>query len=80
MKSPAMVKEVHILNGHLTALNRFLSRSTDKCKPFFLSIKKNKADFCWNNECETTFQGLKAYLASPYLCPSHFPMKYCSFI
>ena len=46
MKYPTKVKEVQILNGRLAALNRFLSRSIDKCKPFFLSIKKNKANFC----------------------------------
>lgn len=36
MKSPNMVKKVQILNGHLATFNRFLSRSTDKCKPFLL--------------------------------------------
>jgi len=49
------------------ALNRFLSRSADKYKPFFLAIKKNRVDFCWNNECEAAFQSLKAYLTSPLL-------------
>ena len=34
MKSPTCVKEVHMLNGHLAALNRFISRSIDKYKPF----------------------------------------------
>jgi len=28
---------------------------------------KNGTDFHWNEECETVFQGLKAYLASPPL-------------
>ena len=46
MKSPTCIKKVQILNGHLTALNRFLSRFTDKCKPIFLALKKNGADFC----------------------------------
>ena len=55
MKSPTTIKEVQILNGRLAALNCFLSRSIDKCKPFFLAIKKNGADFCWNNECEAAF-------------------------
>ena len=48
MKCTTTVKEVQILNGRLVALNRLLSRSTDKCKPFFLTIKKNIAYFCWN--------------------------------
>ena len=67
MKSPTTVKEVQVLNGHLVAFNRFLSRSTDKYKPFFLAIKKNIADFCWNVQCEAAFQSLKVYLASPPL-------------
>ena len=52
MKSPMFVKEVHILNGCLVALNRFLGYSTDKCKPFFQVLKKNRVDFCWDEECE----------------------------
>ena len=48
MKSLTTIKEVQILNGRLDALNRFLSRSIDKCKPFFLDIKKNRVDFCLN--------------------------------
>ena len=35
MKSPTCVKEVQMLNGHLATLNQFISRSTNKCKPFF---------------------------------------------
>ena len=42
MKSPICIKRVQILNGCLAALNRFLSRSIDKCKPFFQVIKKNE--------------------------------------
>ena len=46
MKSSTTVKEVQILNDRLAVLNRFLSMSTDKCKSFFLAIKKNGVDFC----------------------------------
>ena len=67
MKSPTCVKKVHMLNGHFVALNWFLSQSTDKCKSFFQAIKRNGVDFCWNEECEATFLGLKKYLASPPL-------------
>ena len=73
MKSPTTVKKAQILNGCLAALNRFLSRSTDKCKTFFLAIKKNRADFCWNDEYETAFQSLKAYLASLPLLSKPLP-------
>ena len=46
------------------ALNKFLSRSTDKCKPFIQVLKKNGADFRWDEECEVVFQGMKRYLTS----------------
>ena len=34
------VKEVQSLNGKIVALNRFVSRATDKCLPFFYTLKK----------------------------------------
>lgn len=34
IKTPHNVKEVHMLAGCLAALNRFISRMGDKCKPF----------------------------------------------
>ena len=37
----------------LAALNQFISRSTDKCNPFFMALKKNGVDFRWNEKCET---------------------------
>jgi len=52
MKSPTYVKKGQILNGHLIALNWLLSRSNDKCKPFFQAIKKNGTYLCWDERCE----------------------------
>ena len=46
------------------ALNRFISWSADRCRPFFLLINKWKG-FEWTEECATTFQQLKDYLARP---------------
>jgi len=40
---------------------------------FLLAVKKNEADFSWNDQCEATFQSLKAYLASPSLLSKPFP-------
>jgi len=65
MKSPTCIKEVQMLNGHLAALNRFISRSTNECKSFFQTLKKKAADFRCNEECEMAFQELKRYLVSP---------------
>ena len=38
---PKMVKEVQSLNGKMAALNRFVSRATDKCLPFFHVLKRS---------------------------------------
>ena len=35
MQSPAITKQVQKLVGMAAALNRFISRSSDKCRPFF---------------------------------------------
>ena len=53
-------------------LNRFISRSTDRCRPFFLLINKWKG-FKWTEECATTFQQLKDYLARPPIMSSLEP-------
>ena len=41
MKPPRNVKEVQSLNGKVAELNRFVSRATDKCLPFFYILKKS---------------------------------------
>ena len=41
-------KEVQSLNGKIAALNRFVSRATDKCLPFFRILKRS---FEWKDEC-----------------------------
>ncbi|KAH0996428.1 hypothetical protein GBA52_020292 [Prunus armeniaca] len=63
MKSPATTKEIQSLTGRATALNCFLSRSTDKCMPFFKALKKGHKNK-WDDECEVAFQNLKTYLSS----------------
>ena len=47
-------KEVQKLTGMMAALNRFISRSTERCRPFFLLLHKWK-EFEWFEECVTTF-------------------------
>jgi len=66
MRSPQNKKEVQSLNGRAAALNRFISKASDKCLPFFKAIRGGK-DFEWTPECEEAFQKLKAYLGSPEL-------------
>ena len=52
------------LTGMAAALNKFISRSADRCRPFFLLINKWKG-FKWIEECATAFQQIKDYLARP---------------
>ena len=42
LRSPRNPKEVQKLTEMATALNRFISRSADRCRPFFLLINKWK--------------------------------------
>ena len=50
--------------GKVAALNRFVSRATNKCMPFFKVLKKA---FQWNDECEEALAKLKEYLMKPPL-------------
>ena len=62
---PKNVKEVQSLNGKIAALNKFVSRATDKCLPIFRTLKKS---FEWTAKCQQAFDDLKAY----------FPSRRCS--
>ena len=48
LEPPMTVKEVQSLNGKIAALNRFISKATDKCLPFFCTLRKS---FEWTDEC-----------------------------
>ena len=68
LKPPRIVKAVQSLNDKVAALNRFISKATDKCLPFFRVLKKS---FEWTEECQKAFEDLKKYLSSsPLLSPS----------
>ena len=51
------------------ALNRFISRSADRCRPFFKLLNKWKG-FEWTEECVLAFQQLKEYLSRPPIMSS----------
>ena len=40
LQAPRNPKEVQKLTGMITALNRFISRSADQCRPFYLLMNK----------------------------------------
>jgi len=58
------IKGVQSLTRRVAALNKFISKATEKCLPFFKTLKKA---FIWTEECETAFQELKHYLSNPPL-------------
>ena len=68
MEPPKNVKEVQSLTRRVAALNRFVSKATDKCLSYFKVLKKV---FEWMDECQKAFQDLKVYLTTaPLLSPS----------
>ena len=62
MPSPSRIKEVQRLTGKIATLSRFVSKSSDKCQPFFQVLKKA---FQWDTKCEEAFSAFKTYLSSP---------------
>ena len=64
LQPPRNPKEVQKLTEMTTTLNRFISQSADRCRPFFLLINKWKG-FKWTEECALAFQQLKEYLSHP---------------
>ena len=64
LKPPRNAKEVQKLTGMIAALNRFISRSADRCRLFYLLINKWKG-FEWTEDCAAAFQQLKEYLSRP---------------
>ena len=58
LQLPWNPKEVQKLTRMMAALNRFISRSADRCRPFFLLMNKWKG-FEWIEECAWVFQQLK---------------------
>jgi hypothetical protein len=64
LAEPRNIKQVQRLTGMVAALGRFISRSADKCKPFFQLLGKRRK-FEWNEECSVAFQGIKTYLSTP---------------
>ena len=69
LQPPRNPKEVQKLTGMTVALNRFIFRSVDRCRPFFLLMNKWKG-FEWTEECARAFQQLKEYLSHPPIMSS----------
>ena len=69
LQPPRNPKEVQKLTGMMAALNRFMSRSAERCRPFFLLLHKWK-EFQWSKECVIAFQELERYLSHPPIMSS----------
>ena len=69
LQPPQNPKEVQKLTGMMAALNWFISRSAERCKPFFLLLHKWK-EFEWSEECVMAFQEFKRYLSHPPIMSS----------
>ena len=55
LQPPQNPKEVQKLIGMIASLNQFISRSADRCRPFFQLLNKWKG-FEWIEECVLAFQ------------------------
>ena len=69
LQEPRNPKEVQKLTGMTAALNRFISRSAERCHPFFRLLHKWQG-FEWAEECAVAFQQLKEYLSRPPIMSS----------
>ena len=57
------MKQIQVLAGKLAALNRFISMSSDRLRPFFLALKGAKSKG-WDAECDRALEGIKSYFLS----------------
>ena len=67
--APRSRKGVHQLTGQLATLGRFISRFTNRLKPFFATLRGvNRAG--WNEECDHALVAIKRYLVEPPILAS----------
>ncbi|XP_023746035.1 uncharacterized protein LOC111894186 [Lactuca sativa] len=62
LKSPYSTKDIQRPTGRVTTLNKFISRYSERCKPFYDILKKNNR-FEWTEYHKKGFQELKNYLS-----------------
>ena len=67
--APSSKKEIQRLTGRLAALGRFISRFTDRLKPFFTTLRgANRPE--WDEECDRAFIAIKQCLTEPPILAS----------
>ncbi|KAM1418004.1 hypothetical protein ACFXTO_021736 [Malus domestica] len=67
MKEPVTSKDIQSLTGKVAALTRFISNATDRCAPFFKTLKGSKKYITWTDECAEAFKNLKDYMSKALL-------------
>ena len=75
LQPPRNPKEVQKLTRMMAALNWFISRLADKCRPFFLLLHKWK-EFKWSDECVVHSNNLNNIYCAHPLCLVQWWMKY----
>lgn len=72
--TPSNKKELQRLTGCLATLGFFITRFTDKQRPFFLTLKGANT-IRWMNDCEQAFKEVKRYLTQPPILRSPQPYE-----
>jgi hypothetical protein len=62
MAHPQSTRDIQRLTGRLTALNRFISKPTERSLPFLKTLCGAK-DFAWGPEQAAAFESLKQHLS-----------------
>ena len=78
MWSPSRTKKLQSLTKRVAALNRFISKATDKCLPFLDSLKGNKS-FCGMTRASKHLERSKNTWASRYYFQSLLMVNRSSF-
>ncbi|XP_074342296.1 uncharacterized protein LOC141679804 [Apium graveolens] len=72
MELPHSIKDIQKLTGRIAALGRFISKSGDKCLPFFKTFRKVKF-FEWIDESQEAFEQLMKYMTEAPLLAKPSP-------
>ncbi|XP_074296940.1 uncharacterized protein LOC141627605 [Silene latifolia] len=72
LESPEKSKDIQRIAGKVSALSKFISRSSDKCRLFYDILRKSQK-FEWTADHEQAFRELKHYLSNPPMLPKPEP-------
>ena len=61
IEEPKTVRDIRSITGKIATLGRFISKMSDRCKPFFQCINKS-ASLEWGEKQSQAFKELKDYL------------------